>query len=115
MNISDILEWQWNGYSKYHNSHINLWVHIFTVPVFILGTFTLLISVFNFNVFSLFFSVIIMTTSIGIQGFGHSKEKLPAESFTGAKDALIRIFLEQLYTFPKFVISGKWYLALRNE
>jgi len=115
MSISDILKWQWSGYSKYHKSRMNLWIHIFAVPVFIFGTISLLYSIIDFNVFLLFYSLIIMIASIGIQGLGHNKEELPAEPFTGAKNAFIRIFLEQLYTFPKFVISGKWYLALRNK
>ena len=37
MNISDVLKWQWNGYTKHHKSRINLWIHIFAVPVFIFG------------------------------------------------------------------------------
>lgn len=51
---------------------------------------------------------------MGAQGFGHNKEAMPAEPFTGPKNAIIRIMLEQLYTFPKFVLSGKWYKALRK-
>ena len=85
------------------------------MPVFIFGTFSLLSSIISLNVFWLIYSIILMAVSIGVQGFGHNKEELPAEPFTGAKNAFTRIFLEQLYTFPKFFISGKWYSALRNQ
>ena len=115
MSISDLSKWQWNGYNKYHKSRINLWIHIFAVPVFIFGTFSLLSSIIHLNVLSLSYSVILMVVSIGVQGFGHNKEELPAEPFTDAKNVFLRIFMEQLYTFPKFVISGKWYSALRNQ
>jgi len=115
MKIRDILKWQWNGYNKFHNSRINLWIHIVAVPVFIFGTLCFINSVISLNFFSLIYSVLLMALSIGVQGFGHNKEEVPAEPFSGAKNAFIRIFLEQLYTFPKFVISGKWYSALRNQ
>jgi len=115
MNIKNILTWQWNGYNKYHKSRLNLWIHIVAVPLFIFGTLSLVSSIISFNVFSSIYSVILMLMSIGVQGFGHNKEELPAEPFTGTKNAFLRIFLEQLYTFPKFVISGKWYFALRNK
>lgn len=115
MNISDILKWQWNGYNKFHKSRVNLWIHIFAVPAFIFGTLSFISSIISLNVFSLIYSAILMIASMGIQGYGHKKEELPAEPFTGVKNAFIRIFLEQLYTFPKFVISGKWYSALRNQ
>jgi len=56
-----------------------------------------------------------MLVSIVMQGIGHKKEEIPTIPFTGVKNAVVRILLEQLYTFPKFVISGKWFFALRNQ
>ncbi len=55
-----------------------------------------------------------MMLSFGFQGVGHSKETNPSEPFTGVKNAMVRILAEQFYTFPKFVLSGKWYQALRK-
>jgi len=115
MSLSDTLKWQWEGYNKYHKSRINLWVHIFAVPVFILATFSLVNSIINLNVFLLICSIILMLVSIVMQGIGHKKEEIPTVPFTGVKNAVVRILLEQLYTFPKFVISGKWFFALRNQ
>ncbi|BBN83266.1 hypothetical protein PA25_32510 [Pseudoalteromonas sp. A25] len=115
MNIRDILQWQWDGYNKFHKSRINLWIHILAVPVFIFGTLFFIGSLISLNILSLIYSVLLMAISIAVQGFGHSKEALPAEPFSSAKNAFLRIFLEQLYTFPKFVITGKWYSALRNS
>jgi hypothetical protein len=115
LKVSEIIKWQWNGYNKYHQTPINLWIHIFSVPVFIVATFSLISSLISVNIFALIYSIILMFASIGVQGFGHNKEASPAEPFTDVKNVLLRIFLEQLYTFPKFVISGKWYSALRNQ
>jgi hypothetical protein len=115
MNAKEILDRQWEGYDKYHRSRINLWTHVFAVPVFIFGTLSLLVSIINVNALLSLISIGIMAAAMGIQGFGHKKEALPAAPFTSAKNAVIRIFLEQLYTFPKFLLSGKWYSALRVD
>lgn len=53
--------------------------------------------------------VLLPFISIAIQGLKlHKKENLPPEPFTGPSNAITRILLEQLYTFPKYVVSGKW-------
>lgn len=39
--------------------------------------------------------------SLAIQGRGHSKEPVPAEPFTGPRNAIARILLEQWVTFPR--------------
>ena len=115
MNISEIIKWQWDGYTKYHQSPTNLWIHIILVPVFILGVVSFIAALINLNISEAVISVLLMITSIGVQGVGHNKEETPAEPFTSPRNAMIRIFLEQLYTFPKFVLSGKWYEVLRSQ
>jgi len=115
MNFSEIIEWQWQGYTKYHQSRVNLWLHIFAVPVFIVGTFSLFASLIYLKPFLVIGSVAMMAVSMAVQGFGHNKEEFPAVPFSGAKNALTRILLEQLYTFPKFVISGQFYTALQKS
>jgi len=47
-----------------------------------------------------------MLISIIVQGIGHRQGKLPPEEFTGIYNVLLMIFLEQVYTFPKFVFTG---------
>ncbi|MBL4830936.1 MAG: hypothetical protein JKY55_13765 [Aliivibrio sp.] len=56
-----------------------------------------------------------MVSSIVIQGVGHKKERLPPEAFTGPANVIVRILLEQTYTFPKFVLTGGWAKAMRGE
>jgi hypothetical protein len=55
-----------------------------------------------------------MGVAFGAQGFGHGREKNPAIPFDGASDALSRIFVEQLITFWRYVLSGEWWGALRK-
>ncbi|MBQ4809745.1 DUF962 domain-containing protein [Pseudoalteromonas luteoviolacea] len=115
MSIKETLEWQWNGYAKFHRSRANLVLHIIAVPFFILGAILSLLSIFNFSFPLLAVSVLLMVGAIVVQGVGHSKETLPPEPFTGPTNAILRIVLEQLYTFPKFVVSGNWLKALKNS
>jgi len=115
MTINEIITWQWQGYTKYHKSKMNLWLHVIFVPVFVFGFLLLVIGLINLNVLNVIISILLMVLSIGVQGLGHSKESIPAEPFTGPKNAITRILLEQLYTFPKFVLSGKWYKTLLSQ
>jgi len=73
-----------------------------------------MLALVNLNFGVAIISTMVMATSIGVQGLGHAKEELPAIPFSSPVNALTRIFLEQFVTFPRFVISGKWYTVLRN-
>lgn len=59
------------------------------------------------------FSLFDMTIAFAAQGFGHGKEKNPPISFAGPVDALSRIFVEQLFNFPRFVVTGGWRRAFK--
>lgn len=112
MTLHEILQWQWDGYTKYHQSRLNLWLHMIFVPVFIFGFMTFFYGLATVDLAMCLYAVLCMAISFGIQGFGHSKEPSPAIPFSSLKNALIRIIFEQIYTFPKFVISGRWYMQL---
>jgi len=58
--------------------------------------------------------IIATVASIALQGRGHKAEVNSPEPFTGVGNALSRIFLEQWVTFPRFVLSGGWFRALRS-
>ncbi len=114
MNIRDLTKWQWDGYVKYHSSRLNLLIHIVAVPFFIVGAVSFLLALVKFEPINTIISILVMVTSMGAQGFGHAKEKIPAVPFNGPGDTMYRIFIEQLFNVSKFVISGRWYKALRN-
>lgn len=113
MNLSELLERQWNSYGKVHCSRLNLVIHIIAVPVFIVGTLAFFAALAKLNVVVTMMSVFSVILAFGVQGFGHSKEGITAEPFTGIKQAIVRIFLEQFITFPRFVLSGGWYVAFK--
>lgn len=115
MVIKDLLEWQWQGYVNFHQSRSNLLIHIIAVPVFILAFALFWFSVLHLQLTLTVTAVLCMLVSILLQGIGHKKEQLPPEPFTGAKNAVLRIVLEQLYTFPKFVLTGGWLSAFKRS
>lgn len=112
MNIKELIQWQWDGFGKYHHSRVNLLIHIIAVPLFIFGTVSFLLAIGTLKFQIAIISILLMSVSMGVQGFGHAKEEVPAVPFSGPINAVSRIFLEQLFTFPRFVISGGWYAAL---
>ncbi len=114
MDIVELLKWQWSGYAQYHGSRSNLMLHIAVVPIFLAGNVSLVIAVAAHSVLLGLLSLVAMVVSIALQGHGHKQEKNPPAPFTGAGNAIARIFLEQWITFPRFVFSGGWLRALRQ-
>ncbi len=86
-------------------------IHIVAVPFFIFGVLSLILSLLTFSLIGIVSSFLTVALAFGVQGFGHSKEKIAAEPFASPKQAIIRIFLEQFITFPKFVFTGGWYAS----
>jgi hypothetical protein len=114
MHIRDLLRWQWQDYARYHQSHGNLWLHLFAVPLFLSGNAALVASVATGSWLSGIGAVSAMTVSIALQGRGHKAETVPSAPFTGPANAVARIFCEQWVTFPRFVLSGRWWRARRT-
>lgn len=115
MNIVELLAWQWEGYGKYHRSRTNLIIHIIAIPIFVFSVLSAIYSLLTLSLLGFIYSMTSALIAFGAQGFGHSKEELPAEPFTGPKQAVMRILLEQFITFPKFVLTGGWYAAFTSN
>lgn len=49
-----------------------------------------------------------------MQGRGHRLESTAPVPFAGPFDVISRIFVEQLVTFPRFVLSGEFVRAWRR-
>ena len=111
---STLLAWQWAGYARYHQSRANLLLHIVLVPLFLAGNLALLAGAIRLDGVEALTGLALMAISIALQGRGHRGETIPPEPFTGAGNALGRIFLEQWVTFPRFVLTGLWLDALRK-
>ena len=114
MSVAGLLRWQWDGYPRFHRSRANLLIHIVAVPVFMLGNVGLIVTLLRGAWPLAVLSLVAMVVSMAVQGRGHKMEQVPPEPFTGPANALSRIFLEQWVTFPRFVLSGKWFRALRG-
>ena len=115
MTVTQLLRWQWDGYSRYHQSRTNLMLHIFLVPVFLAGTIALVVAAFMGSWIIGLAGAAAMFLSIALQGRGHRQETVPPEPFTSPVNAIARIFLEQWITFPRFVLSGGWLKAIRQH
>ena len=53
-------------------------------------------------------ALLVPAISMFFQGIGHRKEENAPEPFTGPVNAITRIFAEQFYKFPMFVLSGEF-------
>ena len=115
MSASELLRWQWEGYPRYHQSRFNLVLHIVLVPLFLVSNVALLTAFVQGSWLLGIVAAVGMVFSVALQGRGHRKEPVPPEPFTGLGNALSRIFLEQWVTFPRFVLSGGWRRALRQQ
>ncbi|MEJ2529776.1 MAG: terminase [Gammaproteobacteria bacterium] len=115
MNIFEITKQQWIDFSTYHASRRNLIIHLFAVPTFIIGLILFVYGLVNLGLIETLDAILIMAISLGVQSYGHSNEEVRSSSFAGPIDALTRILLEQLINYPRFLLTGKWYAALRTS
>jgi hypothetical protein len=113
MGPAQLLQWQWEGYPRYHLSHTNLLIHIVAVPLFLAGNIALVAALLYGSVSGAAVGLACMVASIVLEGRGHKLEQNPPEPFTSALNAVARLYLEQWITFPRFLLSGGWYRALR--
>ena len=114
MNLSELLAWQWQGYARFHQSRANLLMHIVLVPAFLAGNIGLLVGLARLDGIEAIAGIALMALSMVLQGRGHRGEPVPPVPFSGAGNALSRIFLEQWLTFPRFVLTGGWWRNLRK-
>ena len=114
MGVGELLRWQWEGYSRYHQSRANLVLHVFVVPLFLAGNIVFIVALAHASWLTALFALAAMVVSVGLQGRGHSKEPVPPAPFTSPVNAVLRIFFEQWVTFPRFVFSRGWSNAMRR-
>lgn len=102
---TNLLEWQWSAYPAAHRDRLNLWLHVFTVPLFMAGTVAVVTSPVTGAGFAAA-GIAAMVVAIGAQGKGHASEGGRPAPFDGPLDFVARIFAEQWITFPRFVLAG---------
>ena len=94
-------------YAAKHSDRINLLVHLVFVPVFHAGI--VLVALGHPMV-----GVTALVASRAIQGRAHRREARRV-TFSGPFDFVKRIFVEQLVTFPRLVLSGRLFAMLRGD
>ncbi|BDT71661.1 hypothetical protein os4_11880 [Comamonadaceae bacterium OS-4] len=82
MNTRELLRWQWEGYTQYHQSRSNLLLHIVVVPLFLLGNVGLVLALINGAVVPALLSLAAMVISMAAQGRGHGMEVVPPMPFS---------------------------------
>ena len=115
MGISEMIKQQWADIGVIHSSRLNLIIHVFAVPTFIIGIVGLVYSLVNLRIIEAGSFVLIMAVSLLVQSYGHSRENVRSAPFAGPVDALTRILIEQLINFPRFLLTGKWFATLRSS
>ena len=115
MRPAQLLQWQWEGYPRYHLSRANLLVHIVAVPLFLSGNVALVVALLRGSLAGGTIGLTCMFISLVGEGRGHKMERNPPEPFTSPMNAVARLYLEQWITFPRFFISGGWLRALRTS
>jgi len=100
-------------YPRFHKNRTNLLLHIVVVPLFVLGVVYAVVAAIQGRWLAALLSLLLPLISLAIQGVGHKKEPNPPLPFEGPGEFVTRIFTEQFYRFPKFVLSGEWLRALR--
>ncbi len=100
-----LIAWQWAIYASGHTTRANLLIHILTVPMFQLGTLTLLVLVAMASPYAVGGGAM-MVGAMAAQGRGHAGEPQPPVRFRGPLDVIARIMAEQWIAFPRFVLTG---------
>ncbi|MCO4862359.1 terminase [Cupriavidus sp. WGlv3] len=110
-----LLRWQWRGYARNHQHPRNLLLHIVAVPMFMAGTVLGLYGLVRLNLPAIALGLVCMGMSMALQGRGHRLEAHAPEPFAGPADIAGRILAEQWITFPRYVLSGRWWRALAGR
>lgn len=113
--LPNLHAWQWRTYADNHQHPTNLILHVVAVPLFIVAALTLISGLFSLSFRPLVLGVIGIVASLAIQGHGHKLEAVQPEPFSDRKDAIGRLLVEQFVTFPRFLLSGRWWRNWRKK
>jgi Protein of unknown function (DUF962) len=114
MTFAEFLAWQWGDYPAKHRSRVNLAIHIVAVPLFMLGCAAVAIGLLRLAPLTIVPGLVAMIVSVGLEGIGHRFEPERPAPFASFGDFAKRFFFEQWVTFPRFVLSGRYFLNLAD-
>jgi len=101
------------AYRAVHADRRNLIIHSATQPIFVAGLVTLCIAPFTGQPGYAALGLTAMLVALAFQGRGHRMERSAPAPFKNGLDFVRRLLVEQLITFPRFVVSGGLARALR--
>lgn len=104
---------QISDYPRVHRARTNLRIHILAVPMFWAGAIALVIAGVTGTWGGAAIGGALLLLSIALQGWGHKQEAEAPLPFKGPLDFPIRITTENLYVFPRYVLTGGWLKAWR--
>jgi len=108
-----LVPWQWHHYPFGHRDRRNLLVHVLTAPLFMAGTVAVVAWPFTaWWLAPVGFGA--MAAAMAAQGRGHRLEVVAPVPFAGPFDFAARIFVEQWFTFPRYVLTGGLIRAWRE-
>jgi len=99
----------WSDYERVHADRRNLLIHLPAVLLFDVAFLVALISIARCESILAAVSVLVAIGSTVLQGFGHAKEANQPKPFSSPLNFLQRWLVEQYFTFPVFVITGRWW------
>lgn len=102
-------------YAHFHKDPVNMLIHIVAVPLFIYGVWLVVSAALVGRWLAVIGGLAAMGVSLALQGRGHKREPNPPLPFDGPGDFTKRIFIEQLYKFPMYVLTGGWLKAIRSS
>jgi len=90
-------------------------IHIVSVPVFVLGTLSLFVSLIELSPIGMLISILVVVIAFGAQGFGHSKERISPESFATPGQAIFGYCRNSLLRFRDmyYLAAGTPHISLR--
>ena len=101
-------------YASVHAHRGNLLLHLFAVPLFVGGVIVALAWALQGRFYTAALCFLAPAGAMGLQALGHSWEARQPEPFRNPIHMAARIFREQFWVFPRFVLSGGWLAAWRG-
>ena len=112
MSFPALVSWAWRETPPVHKNAANLLIHLFAVPLFVVGN-VLLVAGVVFDLWLPIAAILCIVVSLALQKFGHSLERNQPPPFAGSRDFLRRIYAEQFCNFWRFLLSGQWYASFK--
>ncbi len=95
-------------YAQVHTHRTNLLIHLIAVPLFIAAHFGLVSAIAQQKPLPALMWISLAVVSLGMQRQGHALEAKTPAPFRNSLNFVTRLYIEQFYTFPKFVLLGKF-------